>query len=168
LEEPLDVTEHVERTALVDVLRRFANAGTAVIVTTSLPSDVEGLVDHVHLLARGRLTSSGGGFDWPGARRRELVVWLDSAAEARRLARELGEQESLAGVAWDGRSGEPGLVWVRASRIEEAAAAVAEVVANEGLEPLGMQPVSPGLQDLNDAARSRAELVALARRGGPR
>lgn len=165
LDEPLDVTELIDRAGLMDRLRSLAAAGAAVVVTSSLPSEVEGLADHLHLLDRGRLALPDGDLGWPGAGQSELVIWLDTPEDARRLARLLSERGDLAGVAWEGRSGALGLVWVRAAELEAAAEAVAAAVANTDLEPRGLQPVTPRLQTLHDVAEGRSQTVPVAARG---
>lgn len=155
LDEPLDVTELIPPETLVERLRAMATGGTAVVVSSSVPSDVEGIADHLHVIDRGRLVASDGALGWPGARERELTLWLRQVADARRLARVLAEAPALTGVSWEGRD-EEATVSVRAAEIEEAARAIAEAVALTGVEIVGMKPVAPTLESLHLARRARS------------
>ena len=74
LDEPLDATELVPSEALLERLASLAAQGAAVIITSSVPSDVQGLADHVHLVDRGRLVASDGALGWPGSQERELTI----------------------------------------------------------------------------------------------
>lgn len=155
LDEPLDATELVPAEALFERLAAMARDGAAVILTSSIPSDVEGVADHVHLVDRGRVVASDGALGWPGAGERELTVWLRDATLARRLASELGQAAALLGVAWRGRDGETASVSVRAAALDEAAVAVAAAVARTGIDVIGLQPVAPTLESLHVARRKR-------------
>lgn len=159
LDEPLDVTELIPRGVFLERLAAMAAAGAAVIVTSSVPSDVEGLADQIHVMDRGRVVATDGALGWPGAHERELTLWVREASDARRLASTLAQAAALTGVAWEGRGGEA-TVSVRAKELEDAATAIAAAVTATGIEIVGMQPVGPTLESLHLARHARVREAA--------
>src|SRR5205823_5491276 len=91
------------------LLRRLADEGTTVFVSSHLLWEVEAMCDRVGVLARGRLVAEGP----PGELRRAadtVRVEVDDAARARRIVRNLAGAEL---AATDGREGQAGGIRVR-------------------------------------------------------
>jgi len=163
LHEPL-ADAAVGRPALVaSRLRDIAAAGACVVVTTSSPADALALADRVFVLHRGLVAReaiagheapgpSGAGLTLPAPA--ELVVWVRSGARA--LAASLSGRPEVHAVAWE----EPtaGTAWpgaaavrVRGSVAEACALALADAVAETGIEIEGIERRAPGLGEVRAA-----------------
>jgi len=59
LDEPLTGTDPVARRDLIDVIRKLADAGTSVLVSSHVLHEVQALTQNVVLLHRGRLVAEG-------------------------------------------------------------------------------------------------------------
>jgi hypothetical protein len=137
-----------------------AAAGCCVVVLTSSPGDAELLGSELHVLRHGRLLGSAPLETWWPLGARELVVWLDPArgADARTLARALGERSEIGGVGWQSAraGGEPELVAVRGARLDEAALALSDECAKLGVAVLSLHTSSPSVDELLRDAGLRA------------
>jgi ABC-2 type transport system ATP-binding protein len=155
LHEPLaDVA--VGRPALVAArLREIAAAGACVVVTTSSPADARALAERVLVLHRGlvaREAIGGAGLTLPAPA--ELVVWVKSGARA--LAAALSSRPEVHAVAWEEppeRTAWPGAsaVRVRGPIVEACALAIAEAVAESGVDVEGIEQRAPGLGEVRAA-----------------
>jgi len=155
LHEPLTAVAHVDRDRVRQRIRDIARDGVCVIVTTSVPADVDGLADHVHLLDRGHLVDGDADAGGLGDGAAELTLWLaEDAARLRSMAAALGQHPDLSGVTFETN---PAIVWVRGSCLGATSLAVADVVAAHGVRVTAMQRHTPPLDQLQAEARRRRE-----------
>jgi ABC-2 type transport system ATP-binding protein len=154
LHEPLCQVLHVDRSWLRTLLARRSAQGACVLVLTSSVHDASSLVDDVATLQRGRIGRAIGAPDveelTPGMEV-ELHVWSDAP---RALASALVLEPAVCAVAWDTQAGSP--VRVRCTKLEEGAATVARVAVSNGARIEALQPVLPGLSEVNAASAGLA------------
>ncbi len=152
--EPLCQVLHVERAWLRTVLKRRAEQGACVLVLTSSVRDASALVDDVATLQRGRIGRAIGAPDLedltPGMEV-ELHAWSDAP---RALVSALVLEPAVLAVAWDSQAGSP--VRVRCRNLEEGAATVARVAVSKRVRIQALQPVLPGLGEVNAATAGLA------------
>ncbi|GAB2544449.1 ABC transporter ATP-binding protein [Brachybacterium huguangmaarense] len=105
LDEPTAGMDAAISRTVRDLLRSLARTGTAVVLTTHLMDDVEGVADHVVVIAHGRVVASGSPESVVAAHRSaDGTVHLSATAAgldpagADELARELRETAARRGV----------------------------------------------------------------------
>jgi ABC-2 type transport system ATP-binding protein len=144
LHEPLNDTA-VPRPALVAArLRALAEAGAAVVVTTSSPADAVALGARVHVLHRGLLARTAGddGLTLPAPT--ELCAWV--RGDARALCAALAVHPDLDAVSW-----EDGAVRVRGADPDRTALALTDGILASGVEVDGIERRSPALGEVRAA-----------------
>ena len=159
LYEPFVDVDPIDGVAVRQRIAALGRAGACVVLASSRPAEVEGLADHVHLLARGRLVGSDEQLGWPGAAGGQMTLWLagrDGAA-ARRLAAALGDRGSpnLAGVAWEQPTPDsPPTVVARVTDVAAGAITIAETVAELDVQVTALHTEPLSLHALAEAARA--------------
>jgi len=166
LYEPFADIGPIDRVAVRQRVTALGAAGACVVLVTATPSDVEGLADQVHLLARGRLVGTGEHVGWPDVTGGQITLWLEGrdGDNARALAAALGERgaPTFGGVAWEQLTPEaPPLVVARVDDVAAGAIAIAETVTELGIriaalhsEPLSLKGLAAAVQAREAALRA--------------
>jgi ABC-2 type transport system ATP-binding protein len=98
LDEPLSGTDPAQRLHLRDVIRRLADEGRTILVSSHILEEVEGLAHRIHLMVSGKLAASG---DYRAIRLqlndRPFVVRVD-CSDARGLAAGLVRVDAVESV----------------------------------------------------------------------
>jgi ABC-2 type transport system ATP-binding protein len=141
------------------LLRRLADSGTTVFVSSHLLAEVEAMCDRVGVLARGRLLADGP----PSALRRDtehLTIEVDDRARAARvLASFAGATiEANEGPGSSSADGGPGTLRVRLAPPATAAGVNARLVS-EGVAVGSLVPERDTLEDVFVALVEKAERV---------
>jgi ABC-2 type transport system ATP-binding protein len=139
------------------LLRRLADSGTTVFVSSHLLAEVEAMCDRVGVLARGRLLADGP----PSALRRDtehLTVEVDDQARAARvLAAFAGATVEASGrLGGASMDGEPGTLRIRLAPPATAAGVNARLVS-EGVQVSSLVPEQDTLEDVFVALVEKAE-----------
>jgi len=125
------------------LLRRLADEGTTVFVSSHLLAEVEAMCDMVGVLARGRLVAEG-----PPSKLRASSDRIRLEVDDR--ARAVAVLSSLAGVTQDANevlTGGPGSVWVRLEPPATAASVNAALVGG-GVAVSALVPEHESLEDV--------------------
>jgi ABC-2 type transport system ATP-binding protein len=125
------------------LLRRLADEGTTVFVSSHLLAEVEAMCDRVGVLARGRLVAEG-----PPSKLRASSDRIRLEVDDR--ARAVAMLSSLAGVTQDAHevvTGGPGSVWVRLEPPATAASVNAALVGG-GVAVSALVPEHESLEDV--------------------
>ncbi len=104
LDEPLNGTDPVQRSHLIDIFRRLAAAGHTVIVSSHVLAEVERMADRVLAIVDGKLAAAG---DVSAIRRAMLDTPYRVRIEAgdpRRLASALLQSEAVEAASLAGRA----------------------------------------------------------------
>ncbi len=148
------------------LLRRLADAGTTVFVSSHLLAEVEAMCDRVGVLARGRLLADGP----PAALRRDtehLTVEVDDRARAARVLAALAGAtvETSEGLGGASMAGGAGTLRVRLAPPATAAGVNARLVT-EGVQVRSLVPERDTLEDVFVALVEKAEREPSADSGG--
>ncbi len=139
------------------LLRRLADGGTTVFVSSHLLAEVEAMCDQVGVLARGRLVGQGRPADL--RRPKELIlIEVDDRARARRIVAGLDGAtiEDMDVRSGQENAGGPGSLRVRLSPRSTAAAVNARLVS----EGVAVSALIPDRDSLEDAFMSLVEGAA--------
>jgi ABC-2 type transport system ATP-binding protein len=105
LDEPLSGTDPAQRLHLRDVIRRLADEGRTILVSSHILEEVEDLAHRIHLMVSGKLAASG---DYRAIRAqlndRPFVVRVD-CSDARALAAGLVRVDAVESVEVTGDGG---------------------------------------------------------------
>lgn len=98
LDEPLSGIDPGGRRALGDMLRRLADEGKTILLSTHLLAEVEDLADQVMVLSRGRVVASGALHEIRQLLQTQPFTVLVSCGQPRRLAQLLVADEEVLSV----------------------------------------------------------------------
>ena len=159
LHEPLADTA-VPRPALVAArLRDLAEAGAAVVVTTSSPGDAAALGSRIHVLHRGVLARTAGpegGLTLPAPT--ELCAWI--RGDARALCAALAESPDVDAVSWE--AGSPAAVRVRGADPDRVALALTDAILAAAVEVDGIERRTPALGEVRAATETLWRMARMA------
>jgi ABC-2 type transport system ATP-binding protein len=141
LDEPTNGLDPQGMREIRNLLRRMADQGATVFVSSHLLAEVEAMCDRVGVLAGGRLVAEGppSGLR-PTAER--IRIEVDDPARARAI---LG---SVAGTTLDGSEGPAGRVLIVELAPPATAAAVNRALVSEGVEVSELAPDPESLEDV--------------------
>ncbi len=138
LDEPTNGLDPAGMREIRQLLRRLADDGTTVFVSSHLLAEVEAMCDRVGVLSRGRLVAEGSPGELRGAAER-FRIEVDDPARA---------QQVLAGMAdVEASAGEEGSVFVRLSG-EATPAGVNAALVNAGVAVSALVPERESLEDM--------------------
>jgi ABC-type multidrug transport system ATPase subunit len=141
LDEPTNGLDPRGMREIRNLLRRMADQGTTVFVSSHLLAEVEAMCDRVGVLAGGRLVAEG-----PPSRLRttaeRIRIEVDDPARARAIL------DSVAGITLDGSEGPAGRVLLVELAPPATAAAVNRALVSGGVEVSELAPDRESLEDV--------------------
>jgi ABC-2 type transport system ATP-binding protein len=144
LDEPLSGTDPAQRLHLRDVIRRLAQEGRTILVSSHILEEVDQLADRIHLMVGGKLAASG---DYRTIRTqlndRPFVVRID-ASKPRALAAGLVEIEAVESVEID----EEGHVRVRSKDVASLQRALPVVAQRLDVRLTRVEPLDDSLESV--------------------
>jgi ABC-2 type transport system ATP-binding protein len=144
LDEPFSGTDPRQRMQLMDLLRRWASEGRAVLFSSHILEEVEQLAGEVVVIVGGKLAALGG---IRGIR----AAMLDRphhvrirSSDPRRLAAALVQEPKVSGVTLDG----DGALTVQAGELGACALAIPRVARDQGIRLLEVAPEDESLESV--------------------
>jgi ABC-2 type transport system ATP-binding protein len=144
LDEPLSGTDPAQRVHLRGVIRRLADEGRTVLISSHILEEVDELADRIHLLVSGKLAASG---DYRAIRQqlndRPFLVRIDST-DPRSLAAGLLQIDAVESVELDA----DGPLRVRSQDVVSLQRALPSIAQQLGIRLTRVEPLDDDLESV--------------------
>ncbi|HEX3869543.1 MAG TPA: ABC transporter ATP-binding protein [Pirellulales bacterium] len=139
LDEPLTGIDPGGRREMNELLRRLAESGKTIIVSTHLLHEIEALVDEIMMMSQGRLIATGTLAEIRAMIDDEPMTIAIEAREARKLAARLVELPEVQSIEIDGD-----VVRVRSHRVAKFYAAFGQLASDESWQVRRLEALDAG------------------------